>query len=90
MVKDSLDHDISKVNFDETHRSLTESGYAGVNTHRNRESFSLPKESLNDITTVTNSPAEKSFDDFKSHLIEAFKKELLHEIFKTRRCSSFQ
>ena len=42
-------------------------------TLRKRECFSLLKESLNENTTVSISPAENSFDYHKSQLIEEFR-----------------
>ena len=49
-----------------------------VNTFRNWERFLLPKESLNDNTTVTNSPAEKGFDNFKSRLKELLQSNIVN------------
>ena len=48
---------------------LIESGSVVINTPRNRECLSLPKESLNGNATVTKSLEEQGFDDFKFHLI---------------------
>lgn len=58
-MKGSLDHDISKVAFDETLISLIEIESMVDNTLRNWKYFLLLKEFFNDNTTVTNSPAEK-------------------------------
>ena len=70
LVKESLDYEISIENFSETLNSLIDSKLIIVNTSRNRECLSLPKE--NENTSENEENHNEVFNNFKNNFLEEF------------------
>ena len=80
-MKESLDYEISIENFSETLNSLIDSKLIIVNTSRNRECLSLPKE--NENTSENEENHNEEFDNFKKNFLEEFndsKSSFFHEV----------
>ena len=81
LVKQSLDYEISVENLSETLNSLIDSKLIDVNTSRNRECLSLPKE--NENTSENEENHNEVFDNFKKNFLEQFndsKRSFLYEV----------
>ena len=81
LVKQSLDYEISIDNFSETLNLLIDSKSIIVNTSRNRECLSLPKE--NENTSENEENHNEEFDNFKKNFLEEFndsKRYFFHEV----------
>ena len=81
LVKESLDHEISIENFNETLNSLIDSKLIIVNTSRNWECLSLPKENKN--TSENEENHNEEFDNFKKNFLEEFndsKRSFFHKV----------
>ena len=70
LVKEPLDYEISIENFSETLNSLINSKLIIVNTSRNWECPSLPKE--NENTSENEENHNEVFDNFKKNFLEEF------------------
>ena len=69
-MKESLDYETSIENFSETWNSSIDSKLFIVNTSRNWECLSLPKE--NEKTSENEENHNEEFDNFKKNFLEEF------------------
>ena len=82
LVKESVDFEISSNVFTETLNSLTKNESVIVNTFRNRECISLPKENFQEIEAEKEDITEQ-FHQFKNNFLDEFnefKTKSLHEV----------
>ena len=82
LVKESVEFEISSDVFTETLNYLIENESVIVNTFRNRECISLPKENFQEIETEKEDIMEQ-FHQFKTDFLDAFnefKAKFLHEV----------
>ena len=82
LVKESIDFKISSNVFTETLNSLTKNESVIVNTFRNRECISLPKENFQEIEAEKKDITEQ-FHQFKNNFLDEFnefKTKSFHEV----------
>ena len=82
LVKESVEFEISSDVFTETLNSLIENESVIVNTFRNRECISLPKENFQEIETK-NKDITEQFHQFKNDFLDecnGFKTKFLYEV----------
>ena len=82
LVKESVEFEISSDVFTETLNSLIENESVIVNTFRNRECISRPKENFQEIETEKEDITEQ-FHQFKNDFLDefnGFKTKFLHEV----------
>ena len=82
LVKESVEFEISSEVFTETLNSLFENESVIVNTFRNRECISLPKENFQEIE-VEKEDISEQFYQFKNDFLDEFnefKSQFLHEV----------
>ena len=81
-MKESVEFEISSDVFTETLNSLIENESVTVNTFRNRECISLPKENFQEIETEKEDITEL-FHQFRNDFLDefnGFKTKFLHEV----------